>query len=63
MVRYIKVCDFLVKPYEFKVNNGQKNATLLGGLVSFLIILLGSFYFASVLLNFLVNGGIIYVGT
>jgi hypothetical protein len=60
---YLNSLDFLVKPYEFKVSNGQSNSTFLGGCLTLLIIIFGSLYFASIIIRILGGDSIIYAGT
>ncbi len=63
LARYINWCDFLAKPYEFKVNHKKRNSTFIGGVLSFSIIVIGTLYFASILLKKIDKSNIIYNGT
>lgn len=61
--QYLKNCDLLVKPYEFKVSNREGNSTVLGGINSLVIIFIGFFYFISICIKIIAAENIIYAGT
>lgn len=51
MKGYVKMCDVLVKPYEFKVMDREKNVTVLGGSISIFIAVFATLYFIAVFIR------------
>ncbi|CAD8174995.1 unnamed protein product [Paramecium pentaurelia] len=59
----IKKVDLLVDPYEFNTSAKEKSLTLLGGIVSILLLIFTLFYIVEIIFRFNENQNYIYAGT